>query len=92
MEGQNQFESIPQNDQHVISISIICPWKWQDHNVTNKIPAHNVSNREYILLWQKNQQKFQQKNLRNREYLIRNATLVHLSMHGHNKTQTMQTE
>ena len=61
MEGQNQFESIPQNDQHVISISIICPWKWQDHNVTNKVPAHDVSNREYILLWQKNQQKFQQK-------------------------------
>ena len=51
-----------------------------------------VGNREYLLLWQKNQQKFQQNKLRNREYLMRNATLVHLAMHGHNKTQTMQTE
>ena len=30
MESQNQFESIPQNYQHVISISIICPRKWQN--------------------------------------------------------------
>ena len=41
MESQNQFEGIPQNDQHVISISIICPWKWQDHNVTNEVPAND---------------------------------------------------
>ena len=30
--------------------------------------------------------------LRNSEYVIRNATLMHLPMHGHNKMQTMQTE
>ena len=92
MESQNQFESIPQKDQHVISISIICHWKWQDYNVSNKVPAHDVGNREYLLLWQKNQQKLQQNKLRNSEYVIRNATLMHLPMHGHNKMQTMQTE
>ena len=72
MESQNQFESIPQKDQHVISISIICDWKWQDYNVSNKVPAQN--------------------KLRNSEYVIRNATLMHLPMHGHNKMQTMLTE
>ena len=39
--SQNQFESIPQNNQHVITISIICPWKWEDHNVTNKFQAND---------------------------------------------------
>ena len=42
MESQSQFESIPQNDQDVITISIISPWKWQDHNVTNKVPANDI--------------------------------------------------
>ena len=73
MESQNQFESIPQKDQHVISISIICPWKWQDYNVSNKVPAHDVGNREYLLLWQKNQQKLQQVTQQRVCYTKRNA-------------------